>query len=114
MWGWKKDWYKQHPEKNKEESRKRRIRQTTAKGFHTEQEWQQKKKEFCYRCAYCGIHESLLKNKYKDKRWWKLTEDHIQAITKGGSDYITNIIPACVSCNSSKNNKTYEFSIKNK
>jgi 5-methylcytosine-specific restriction endonuclease McrA len=43
-------------------------------------------------CAYCG-------NKVK------LSLDHFIPLTKGGSDVKGNLLPACLSCNSSKGNK---------
>jgi UDP-N-acetylglucosamine 4,6-dehydratase len=101
----RKIWLNNNPEKIREMSRRRRNLKLNAKGSHTEQEWQDKKKEYNYRCAYCGIHENILQDKYKDKKFWQLHEEHIVALTLGGSDYINNIIPACVSCNSSKHNK---------
>ncbi|MGL5922161.1 HNH endonuclease [Chroococcidiopsis sp.] len=48
--------------------------------------------QFEYKCAYCGKQESL-------------TIDHVIAISKDGKDCISNIIPACLSCNSSKYNR---------
>lgn len=47
---------------------------------------------FDNKCAYC------LKN-------GKLTNDHFIALFRGGSDVISNIVPACLRCNSSKNNR---------
>ena len=61
---------------------------------HTPEEWEQKKREFRFKCAYCGIIPE------------KLTKDHIIPIKKGGSDKIENIIPACQSCNSKKYTKS--------
>jgi hypothetical protein len=43
-------------------------------------------------CAYCGSGESL-------------TIDHFIAIVNGGPDTLGNLLPACRSCNSSKQNK---------
>lgn len=51
--------------------------------------------DFC--CAYCG--KSLFEN--------KLEKDHIIALSKGGLTTRFNIIPACRSCNASKNNSDY-------
>lgn len=42
-------------------------------------------------CVYCGKKAN--------------TVDHIIPLTKGGSNYIHNLAPACNSCNSSKGNK---------
>ena len=44
-----------------------------------------------HRCYYCG-------KRCKDT----LTQDHIQALSKGGSHTLHNVIGACVSCNSKK------------
>lgn len=33
------------------------------------------------------------------------TKDHVVPLSKGGTNYIDNIVPACVSCNSSKRDK---------
>jgi len=104
-----KRYREKNPEWEKANNRKRRAKKLNAEGSHTEQEWLDKKKEYNYKCFYCGIHESELKYKYKDKRWWKLTEDHLTPLSKEGTDYIDNIVPACISCNSSKNNKAYAF-----
>lgn len=101
----KQRWNNNNHGKIREYSRKRRSIKNNAQGSHTEQEWRNKKKECNHRCVYCGINESVLKNKYKDKIWWKLTEDHVIPLIKNGTDYINNIVPACVSCNSSKSAK---------
>jgi len=94
-----------YPEKMRIKNGRRRARKLNAEGSHTVEEWVDKKKEYNYRCFYCGIHENALCRKYKDKKWWKLTEDHLKALSKKGSNYIGNIVPACISCNASKNNK---------
>ena len=60
---------------------------------HTEQEWQQKLAEYNYSCAYCGVKRA------------KITKDHIIPISKGGSDKIENILPACWPCNLRKRAK---------
>lgn len=45
------------------------------------------------RCAYCG------------EKTESPTRDHAQPISKGGGTHPHNIVPACGSCNRSKNNK---------
>lgn len=112
-----KKFRKNNPEKLREnirrDSRRRRAVKNNAKGYHTEQQWLDKKKYHGYKCFYCGILENELKYKYPEKEgnkklekmFWKLTEDHRKALTKRGSDWVSNIVPACWSCNSSKNNK---------
>ena len=74
---------------------KRRARMNSAPGSVTAQQiadlfavWQ------C--CAYCRRSDC------------KLTIDHVQPLTRGGSNDISNLVPACRSCNSRKHNKTIE------
>ena len=60
------------------------------------QEWLDILEKYNYVCAYCGIEfdcENLP------------TKDHIIPIDKGGHTVKENIVPACKSCNSKKNNK---------
>ena len=69
---------------------KRRARKANIEGFHTVKEWIEKKALYGNRCAYC--HKKLKRP----------TQDHIVPVSKGGTNYIHNIVPACNRCNSSK------------
>jgi len=62
-------------------------------GSHTEEEWQQKKRQYGYRCFYCG------------KKCKRLTKDHIVPVANGGLNTIDNIVPACIKCNRRKGKK---------
>jgi hypothetical protein len=53
------------------------------------------KEKWNHQCAYCGNTE-------------KLTIDHIVPQCKGGSDFITNVICCCESCNCSKAHTDWE------
>ena len=72
---------------------KRRLFKLGLDTSHTVAEWEAKKQEFDHRCAYCG------------KGGIELTKDHIVPLTKGGTDSIANIVPACEFCNKSKGTK---------
>jgi len=62
----------------------------------TSKEWEDILEQYNYRCAYCGVEFNceLLP-----------TKDHVIPISKGGDNTKENIVPACKSCNSKKNNK---------
>ncbi|WP_224771192.1 HNH endonuclease [Metabacillus idriensis] len=60
----------------------------------TAEQWKTIKQTFDNKCAYCG-----------EKR--KLTKDHFIPLSKNGEYSFQNIIPACLSCNSSKKDKDF-------
>lgn len=77
----------------------RRIRKYNAEGLHTQGEWEILKKQYGYTCPSCKRKEPEI----------KLSEDHIIPITKGGSNFIENIQPLCLSCNYKKYNKIIKY-----
>lgn len=81
-------------------NRMREARERCAVGSFTLSEWEEKKKEFNYKCAICGISEiELLKNTFRG-----LSIDHIVPVSKKGTNYISNLQPLCQNCNSKKSN----------
>lgn len=75
---------------------RRRVLKLNAKGLHSEQQLRWKYEYYGKRCYYCDISISIN----------ELTEDHRIPLSRGGTDWIANIVPACRSCNSRKGNKT--------
>jgi 5-methylcytosine-specific restriction endonuclease McrA len=71
----------------------RRARELQAHGEHSTREWELKLQEFKGCCAYCGAEGDMQR-------------DHFVPISRGGSNYIDNIVPACGQCNASKGAKT--------
>jgi len=96
-----KKYRQENPDKIKAINHKYRARKKNAEGSFTREEWEAKKKEFNYKCVDCGKSETEL----LDKTGIGLTIDHIIPLSKNGTNYISNIEPRCLVCNSSKNNK---------
>lgn len=67
-------------------------RRKNTEGAITADEWRNACEAFNFTCAYCGSER-------------KLTMDHVIAVNKGGKTESANIVPACQSCNSSKQDK---------
>jgi 5-methylcytosine-specific restriction endonuclease McrA len=59
----------------------------------TLKQWRQTKEEYNNLCAYCNQKKPL-------------SMDHIVPVSKGGIHDVSNIVPACRSCNSKKGNKS--------
>jgi len=87
-----KHYRKRYPEKIAKLKARRYLREKNAEGSHTEKEWEELKEKYNFKCVICGESNDL-------------TKDHIQPLSKGGSNYIDNIQPLCRSCNSKKNDK---------
>lgn len=87
-------WYRAHPDKVRQYNARRRARAAGTTGSFTSEEFLELCSVFEYRCAYCGIESK------------SLCADHATPLSRGGSDCIDNILPACSSCNSSKGTKT--------
>ena len=100
-----KKWWKEHPDKRKlvvaqyearrpevKQARKARYRSRliNAIGSYTIEEWRERVLQFDNRCAYCG------------KKSNRLTPDHYIPLSKGGTNFIDNIIPSCLNCNQTK------------
>jgi 5-methylcytosine-specific restriction endonuclease McrA len=75
-----------------------RARRLNAPGKTTAAEWSGILDHFGHRCAYCLRHEADIGA--------KLTKEHVEPLTRGGTNWPDNLVPACKSCNSRKNNST--------
>jgi 5-methylcytosine-specific restriction endonuclease McrA len=77
-----------HPEIRRVIAQRRRSRMAGTAGTFTLREWLQIKRFYLDRCAYCGSSGDL--------------EDHVIPLARGGTNHISNIVPACGSCNRAK------------
>jgi len=93
-----KEYLKQYNEDHKDQatirSQKRRTLKKLLPATLTINQWENIKTHFNNKCAYCG-------------KELPLAQEHFIALSKGGEYSITNIIPSCQSCNSSKSNKNF-------
>lgn len=85
-------WQRANPEKMAAQDRKRRARKLNAEGSHTAAEILGLLKLQRGKCVYCNVS---LKTGYH--------ADHIVALSRGGTNWISNIQLLCPPCNFSKN-----------
>ena len=86
-------WRLAHPERARALTAARRARTAGAARSHSVQEWLEKVALLGGVCTYCGEAKPL-------------TRDHKIPLSRGGTDDIENILPACRSCNSRKRTRT--------
>lgn len=85
-------WAKRNPLKQRHRVAVYRARKMGAIGSHTLEQWMSVVRLHAWRCFYCG--EKLNRR--------TLTKDHRNPLSKGGSDFARNLVPACKACNSGK------------
>lgn len=96
------EWQRNNPDKMTEY----RLNRQHKNHDITKEEWENCKEYFGYECAYCGLHISEHFNKfYGELRWSDLHKEHVE---HDGANDITNCIPSCKVCNSSKKTSTLE------
>lgn len=90
--------YKRDPQKRIISSIKIRAKRLGAFGEYSGTEFHYLVKSFGHRCCYCGIflHEK------------NISADHKIPLSRGGTNTIENIVPACRPCNSKKNTRTFD------
>lgn len=76
---------------------RRRSRHMGAEGSHTREEWNKIRDATKGICSICK----------RDVGTMKMTIDHIKPLSKGGSNYISNIRAICRSCNSKLGPREY-------
>jgi 5-methylcytosine-specific restriction endonuclease McrA len=93
----RKIWRAANPEKMRiMDAKKKAKRRNAPIGEFNLNDWFQLLKIWGHKCAYCGHHDLLL------------TKDHMIPLVRGGSHDVSNIVPACKRCNSSKSARTVE------
>jgi 5-methylcytosine-specific restriction endonuclease McrA len=84
-------WAKANPDRTRANGARRRARKADAPiNDFTAKQWQEMKAHYGHKCVYCG------------RKMQRLTMDHITPLIHGGSHTLSNIVPACHSCNSRK------------
>lgn len=91
MRAWRRTWKKRHPDATRAwgKARKAAMRGAAVRDF-TAAQWEEMKRLYGDRCAYCGVEPAVL------------TQDHVIPVSRGGSHTASNIVPACQECNSRK------------
>jgi HNH endonuclease len=83
--------YAKNPDKALAANKTRRARKNAAPIRDlTAAQWQAIKAHYGHRCVYCH------------KKFRRLTQDHLTPLSQGGAHTVTNVVPACQTCNARK------------
>ena len=93
-------WRAENREKRRAQKQRRRAKKRNAPGTFTASDWKAKIAYYGYKCIYCGVE------KHETPQGW-LTCEHLIPLSRGGSNWPSNLAPSCTSCNSSKGTKTH-------
>jgi 5-methylcytosine-specific restriction endonuclease McrA len=92
---WDAKYRRAHPDVVKVRWERYRARRRAATGSFSTTEWLALVRRYGGRCAYCGILAGLV-------------VEHRIPLSRGGTNFIDNILPACSSCNARKHRLTEE------
>jgi 5-methylcytosine-specific restriction endonuclease McrA len=73
-----------------------RAKRAGATGSHTIAEWKSVLRHFGRKCVYCNT--KLTRH--------NVSRDHVTPLSRGGTNDIRNIVPACRKCNIRKHTRT--------
>jgi 5-methylcytosine-specific restriction endonuclease McrA len=90
-----KKWRAANPLARSGQNARRRTRKINAEGSHTQQQWLARVQFYGWKCGYCAIPLTIK----------TLTKDHRIPFILGGSNWASNLIPACNHCNAAKQGK---------
>lgn len=92
---WQKNWRAKDPVRANFIFAKHGLRRRSASGSHSLEQWISRIEFYGWRCVYCGgeLTPSTVR------------QDHILPLSKGGTNWASNLAPACQSCNSKKRDK---------
>ena len=90
---WDAAYAKAHPEKRAATTARRRARKAGAAGTFTTEQWAARLDYYGGKCIYCGTTDNI-------------QIEHRIPLSRGGTNWPSNLIPACRSCNCKKNTKT--------
>ena len=88
-------WAKRNPFKQRHRVAQYRARKIGAKGSHTLDEWILIIREHKWRCFYCRKRVTRS----------TVTKDHLIPLSKKGTNFAINLVPACKACNSGKSGR---------
>lgn len=100
------NYYQQHPEKMKIYNKRHRKHDVS------NTEWKVCKEYFDNKCAYCGLHISEHIQYRKGKAiYMDLHKEHVD---DNGANDLSNCVPGCQNCNSTKSKKTIDEFLESK
>ena len=88
--------YARDREKRISASMQVRAKRAEAPGSHTIAEWKSVLRHFGRKCVYCNTKLTR----------YNVSRDHVTPLSRGGTNDIRNIVPACRKCNIRKNVRT--------
>lgn len=100
-----KKWKENNQEKYQEYKRTQNIngkaKKMGAQGKHTPTEWRELKEKFNNSCLCCNCHQDNLDS--------PLERDHVIALSKGGTNYVSNLQVLCSDCNNNKGTDIIDY-----